>query len=69
MVHDVDEYVVTATGGSGSGVTLSPVMTAMNNQLGKTSYVILSSFIGMVLNILGRMNLRLVEVVVVLIVE
>lgn len=38
MVHDVDEYVVTATGGSGSGVTLSPVMTAMNNQLGKTSY-------------------------------
>lgn len=37
MVHDVDEYVVTATGGSGSGVTLSPVMTAMNNQLGKTT--------------------------------
>lgn len=37
MVHDVDEYVVTATGSSGSGVTLSPVMTAMNNQLGKTT--------------------------------
>lgn len=40
MVHNVDEYVVTATGGSGgsgTGVTLSPVMTAMNNQLGKTT--------------------------------
>ena len=36
MVHDTDEYVVTATGGSGSGVTLNPTMAAMNNQLGKT---------------------------------
>lgn len=36
MVLDVDEYVVTATGSGGSGVTLNPTMTAMNNQLGKT---------------------------------
>lgn len=36
MVLDVDEYVVTATGGSGSGVTLNPTMDAMNKQLGKT---------------------------------
>ena len=38
MVLDVDEYVVTATGSGGSGVTLSPVMTKMNEQLGKTTY-------------------------------
>lgn len=37
MVHDVDEYVVTATGGSGSGVTLSPVMSQMNKYLTKTT--------------------------------
>ena len=37
MVHDVDEYVVTATGGSGSGVTLSPVMSQMNKLLTKTT--------------------------------
>lgn len=38
MVLDVDEYVVTATGGSGSGVTLNPTMSAMNDQLDKTKY-------------------------------
>lgn len=37
MYLDVDEYVVTASGGSGSGVTLSPVMTKMNEQLTKTT--------------------------------
>ena len=37
MVHDSDEYVVTATGGSGSGVTLSPVMSQMNKYLTKTT--------------------------------
>lgn len=38
MVLDVDEYVVTASGGSGSGVTLNPTMAAMNAQLDKTKY-------------------------------
>lgn len=39
MKLNVDEYVVTADGSSsgGSGVALSPVMTAMNSQLGKTT--------------------------------
>lgn len=37
MVHDVDEYIVTVTGGSGSGVTLSPVMSQMNKYLTKTT--------------------------------
>lgn len=37
MKLNVDEYVVTADGGSGgSGVTLNPTMDAMNRQLGKT---------------------------------
>lgn len=36
MTLNVDEYVVTADGGS--GVTLNPTMAAMNDQLGKTSY-------------------------------
>lgn len=36
MKLNVDEYVVTADGSSGSGVTLNPTMNAMNNQLGKT---------------------------------
>lgn len=39
MKLNVDEYVVTADGSSGgSGVALSAVMSAMNDQLGKTSY-------------------------------
>lgn len=38
MVLDVDEYVVTATGSGGSGVTLNPTMSAMNDQLDKTKY-------------------------------
>lgn len=39
MKLNVDEYVVTANGSSGgSGVALSAVMSAMNDQLGKTSY-------------------------------
>lgn len=37
MVHDSDEYVVTATGSGGSGVTLSPVMSQMNKYLTKTT--------------------------------
>lgn len=36
MTFNVDEYVVTANGGTGT--PLSAVMSAMNNQLGKTSY-------------------------------
>lgn len=36
MTLNVDEYVVTADGGS--GVTLNPTMAAMNTQLGKTDY-------------------------------
>lgn len=39
MKLNVDEYVVTADGSNGgSGVALSAVMSAMNDQLGKTSY-------------------------------
>lgn len=36
MTFNVDEYVVTANGGTGT--PLSAVMSAMNDQLGKTSY-------------------------------